>query len=303
VIIELKQKKYINKMNSINIYLATCDKTLHILDATIFLYKKFINTMIPHFKILGFTKPTLKDWENVEFISLSNERQDISLWSVYLCKYFKTVNEKNIFFALDDFFPIDYFNKKTYDFAINYMNENPVGFCIVGQEPSGDPARGEVEKIIVENEDMFIYQRKKNVNYQLVLQPGIWNREYLCLMFNNPSTPWSFELQTTNIANNNNDFYNISCSKNISYEKCIMCYSTQSSLSSKWDGISVLGLKHEFILELIEKNMLSSSKLLIGAWNNYILFDKNKECDKNNLIKLCHNEYKWWKECYERFYK
>ena len=28
-------------------------------------YKKFINTLIPKFKILGFSKPNLPDWENV----------------------------------------------------------------------------------------------------------------------------------------------------------------------------------------------------------------------------------------------
>ena len=290
-------------MDTITIYLATCDKTSHILDATIFLYKKFINTMIPHFKILGFTKPTLKNWENVEFISLSDKPQDVSQWSIYLCNYFKTIDEKNIFFALDDFFPIDYFNKKTYDFTINYMNKNPVGFCVVDQEPAADNIRNELDKIIIDNDDMFIYKRKKNVNYQLVLQPGIWNREYLCKMFEYPTTPWQFELFRSSFANNNNEFYNISTSKYPGYENCILSFSTQSSLSTKWSGISVLGLRHNYVIELIDNECISADNILIGAWNNFIYFNKNKKVELHEFQRLYQNEQgKNWKNLYERFY-
>ena len=44
----------------IKIYLSTCNKTSHILSATIFLYKKFITDLKPKFKILGFNKPVPK---------------------------------------------------------------------------------------------------------------------------------------------------------------------------------------------------------------------------------------------------
>ena len=106
-------------MNLITIYLSTCDKTSHILPATIYLYKKFINTMIPRFVILGFKKPNLTDWENVQFISLSNEQQNVNFWSIYLFNFFNKINDELVFFALDDFFPIDYFNKKSYDYVVD----------------------------------------------------------------------------------------------------------------------------------------------------------------------------------------
>lgn len=291
-------------MKYITIYLSTCDKTSYILPATIYLYKKFINTLIPKFKILGFSKPNLPDWENVEFIELSNEPQDISKWSMYLYNYFKNIDEENIFFALDDFFPINYLNKNAYEYVINFMKQNKdVGYCIIDQEPSACPKRNEYDSTIIENENMFIYKRKKNVNYQICLQPGIWNREYLCMIFNNNFTPWQIELNATPIANNLNTYYNISCSKNLNYKKCIMSYSTQSSLSSKWNGISVLGLKHDIVLELINNNLVSSDNLLIGAWKNYIKFNSKYKITNQEFLTLCKNEFTPWIELYSDFYE
>tara|TARA_Y100000816_G_scaffold291421_1_gene282709 strand:+ start:2597 stop:3475 length:879 start_codon:yes stop_codon:yes gene_type:complete len=292
-------------MEYITIYLSTCDKTSYILPATIYLYKKYINTLIPKFKVLGFSKPNLPDWENVDFIELSNEPQNISKWSWYLYNYFKNIDEENIFLVLDDFFPINYLNKNAYEFVINFMKQNKqVGFCTVGQTPSACPQRNEYDSTIAEDDNMFIYKRKKNINYQITLQPGIWNREYLCIFFNNYFTPWQMELNATPIANNLNTFYNIGSNKDLNYTKCIMPYSTQSSLSSKWNGISVLGLKHEVVLELINNNLIPSENLLIGAWNNYIKFNPNHKISDTEFISLCKDsEFEEWNKLYLNYYK
>jgi hypothetical protein len=255
--------------------------------------------MIPEFIILGFSKPVLSDWTNVSFVSLSQEPQNINMWSSYLFEYFKTVTDDLVFFSLDDFFPIDYMNTYVYEYVCNYMKSNPVGFCVVDQEPSGDETRNELDEIVISNENIFIYKRKKQINYQLTLQPGLWNRLYLLKMFEKPNTPWTFELYQSIIANMNDGYFNISTSQNLSYRKCIMRYSTQSAISSKWNGISVLGLKHEYVLELIQKGLLSENNLLIGAWDNYIFFDKNRKISKQEFNLLCSkNGYESWEKLY-----
>jgi hypothetical protein len=290
--------------NTITIYLSTCDKTSHILPATIFLYKKFINTITPHFKILGFTKPNLPDWENVEFISLSSEPQDLSQWSIYLFKYFCSINDELIFLALDDFFPINFINTKAYNYVFEYMTNNQnVGFCVVGQEPNGGADINELKCVINETEDIFIYERKKHINYQLVLQPGIWNRQYLCAMLSVRSSPWEFELNTTYIANNNNNYFNISSSKDKEYKKCILSYCTNSALSSKWNGICVLGLKHEYINELINNNLITCINLMIGCGNIYKLFDTSNRLNKTQFISMClDNNMNNWVQLYSDYY-
>ena len=291
-------------MDYITIYLSTCNKSSYILPATIFLYKHFITSFKPKFKILGFSKPNLPDWENVDFICLSDKPQNISKWSIYLYDYFKTVKEENIFFALDDFFPIHYFNKYAYDYVIDYMNQNKnVGFCTVGLCPSADINRNEMDTIINETDNMFIYRRKKPIGYQVTLQPGIWNREYFCKLFNNKFTPWEMEITCSNIANQDKYYYNISSSRSeYNNQKCIMVFATCSSLSSKWNGISVLGLQHELILKLIDNNLLPKDNLLVGARNNYILFDYNKKVTKEEFYDFCKLRKLKWFEMYSNYY-
>ena len=283
------------------IYLSTCDKTSYILSATIYLYKKFYNPC-PSIVVLGFSKPELHDWNGVEFVSLGIEQVSISYWTTYIYNYFTTITDEHVFFALDDFFPIDYINKTSLDLSIDYMKKNNVGFCVVSQEPSSYNLRNEVEEIIYNNESCFLYRRKKNVNYQLVLQPGIWNRNYLCKMFQTPLSPWDFELNRSIYANNDTEYFNISTS-NFPCEnhQCIMPYSLQSSLSSKWSGISVIGLMPKYVDEMIKLGLFNKESLLLGAWDNYIKY-KN-DILYNDFIILCK---KWnmntWIDLYGKYY-
>ena len=273
----------------IKIYLCTCDPTAYILPATIFLYKKFVKPC-PVIKILGFSKPELPDWENVEFISLGEKQESVNSWSTYIYDYLKTVDDKIIYFALDDFFPIDYFNNRCYDYVINYMGNNPVGFCAVGQVPSSSPERNEVESVIHQTQDIFVYKRKKPVNYQLTLQPGIWNLDYLLKFLKIPSSPWMFESESTALANREDGYFNISTSNYpISSPKCMFSFSTQSSLSGKWPNkISVLGLRSEYVEELIDKNLIDKNKLIIGAWDRYT--DWTKEFNQDDLETLANSK-------------
>lgn len=292
-------------MKNVIIYLSTCNKTSYILSTTIYLYKKFINTMNVYFKILGFKKPELTDWQNVEFISLSDEEQNVNEWSIYLYNYFKTINDEFVFFALDDFFPINYINQNAYDYVLQFMSSNDnIGCCAVGSTPDGGKERNEMDTIIVETDEMFLYKRKNHVNYQLVLQPSIWNRKYLCKMLSFPASPWTFELLTTNVANNDPN-YNISTSKNLEYKKCILQFCENSALSGKWNGVCVLGLKHEHIVELIEHNLLDLTvhKLIIGAWNMYVDFNLKIELKKQQFIDMCLKyNIKQWIQLYSEYY-
>lgn len=286
------------------IYLATCNKTSYILPATIFLYKKFIPNC-PLIRVLGFEKPDLPDWENVEFISLAPVQKNINLWSKYLHDYFLKIDDELLYFALDDFFPIDYLNQKSYDFIIDYMQKNKIGNCVVSQEPSSCPKRNEVEAIIKEDEDIFVYKRKKGVCYQIVLQPCIWNRNYLLKIFKQENTPWDLEIKVSSIANKDTEYYNISSSQFPKEpSKCIIPFSTQSSLSSKWgDKISVIGLKSEIVKELIDKKLLDKNKLIIGAWDTYVNWKEDftkKELKK--LIESGPENLNWWLPAYSKYY-
>jgi hypothetical protein len=288
-------------MVNIIIYLTTCDKTSHILPATIYLYKKFFveNTLI---RILGFEKPILPDWNNVEFISLAPKQESIKKWSKYIYDYLITITDELVFFALDDFFPINFVDKQCLSYVVNYIKENNVGFCNVSQEPSCCKKRNEVDQILIDK-DYFVYKRKKNVNYQLVLQPGIWNRNYLIEALSVNLTPWQFELNRSNWANNHL-YFNIATSNfPNNNHTCLLPYSTQSSLSSKWEGyISVLGLKHELVEDMIKNKLLDKEKLIIGAWQNFVPWDK--DFTASDLLLLSKKDICGvsWYSLYNKYY-
>jgi hypothetical protein len=290
-------------MNEIKIYISTCDKNLHILPATIYLHKKFINIDIKlKFVILGFSKPELPDWENVEFIKLSDKPQNLDMWSKYYFDYFNNINEEMFFFVLDDFFPLDYINDKSFEFVINYMKNNKdVGFCTLGKQPN---SKNELESVIIESEDIYVYKRRKNIPYQITLQPAIWNRSYFLKMFSYTCSPWQFELNITGIANEDKNFYNIGTSKNNKFNKCVLSYLSCSSLSSRWKGINVLGLNHKYILELIDKKILDERDLFIGGVDINIKFDKNNELSGSNFVKFCKqvSGFDEWIDLYENYY-
>jgi len=280
------------------IYLVTCDKTSYILPATIYLYKKFYKNT-PLIRILGFKKPELPDWKNVEFISLSPKQDSINKWSKYIHDYLITISDDIIFFALDDFLPIGNLNENCLEFVLKYMKQNNVGFCNVSQEPSSHPKRNEVEQVLVDK-DYFVYKRRKGVNYQLVLQPAIWNRKYLIEALSVNLTPWEFELKRTNWANNNN-YYNIATSN---YPKenhtCLMPYVEHSALSSKWIGkISVIGLKNNIVKEMIDNNLFDKNKLIIGGWDTYEKWSLS--FNKNDLFKLSKKNADWFIK-YKNYY-
>ena len=122
-------------------------------------------------------------------------------------------------------------------------------------------------------------------------------------MLSTQSTPWLFELNNTYIANNDNDYYNICSSKNLEYKNCILPFCTNSSLSSKWNGICVLGLKHEYIIELINNKLITNNNLMIGCGNIFINFDVNNKLDKSLFILMCLcNNITSWIQLYSDYY-
>ncbi len=279
--------------DKLTVYLLTCDKTMYILPATIYLYKKYV-TIPLNIKILGFTKPNLPDWTNVEFISLSNEVQNVNMWSTYIYNYLSTIDEKLIFVALDDFFPIDNFNHKSYKAVYELMIKNKIGSCIVSQQPSSDPVRNEVDKVLVESEDIFIYKRKRNIPYLLTLQPTLWNRNYFLKYLSDPCSPWEFEIKQTKLAIKDTEYYNISSSQFPNYKvSCILPFCIHSALSSRWKGCNVSGTSKDTVNELIHNNLVDKQTLilrihdkLIYKYNNYkVLQSLSKIKTKKNITE------------------
>ena len=272
----------------IPIYLISCDKTSHILPTTIYLYKKFISPT-PLIKILGFKKPTLPDWENVEFIQLAEEQESIYLWSKYIYDYFITIQDELIFLALDDFLPIDFINMKCYDYIISTMKQyTNFGLTTISQSIWYTQDRvSKPIKILESNDNFFIFVRDKNDSYNISLQPGIWNKNYLLDIFKHNYTPWEMEIKGSEFSKKL-EYNNLSTSYCPSSDiKCLLPYSYVSALSKQWTPyINVQGLCINIINELIDKNLIKEDIITIGCPLKKILYIKN--ITTNQFIKNLH---------------
>ena len=80
-------------------------------------------------------------------------------------------------------------------------------------------------------------------------------------------------------------------------------YSAQSSLSSKWNGyISVLGLKHELVKNMIKNKLLDKEKLIIGI-GKFCILEYDFTIYDLLLLSKKENYSSNWYNLYNKYYK
>ena len=114
----------------IKVYLSSCDKSSHILNATTYLWKKFTNNRV-EINILGFNKDNnLNLSNNVKFIKMADRDEGVNFWSKYIYDTLKNVKDEFIIFAMDDELPIDYLNENALNSVLSLMKNNKkYGLC------------------------------------------------------------------------------------------------------------------------------------------------------------------------------
>jgi hypothetical protein len=275
----------------IHIYMLTCDNSNYILDASLYMYRKYTNNKC-RFTILGFKEPKLHNTDNVEFVSLG-ENQDISKWSLYLYTYFSTIDEKSIFISLDDSCPIDYINIDCFNSALKLMNtRDDIGTFNPGYQPWVE----DTSSVMSLGNDFAIYKHNTSENCKINLQPCVWNREYFLCYLKNECTPWTFELGKTLAAHRDN-FIAMSSSSKIDNYKCCFPMLTHTMLSGRVfpnKEINVLGMTRDDIEYMINHNYLDEEKLRMGmgTWSDYYT-DVKDNFKFESLESKINNENEW----------
>lgn len=159
-------------------------------------------------------------------VTYLNYKGGINGWSKYLTDYLSTITDENIIFALDDYLVADYINMDRYNYAISKMGGDIVCVKLC-------------KSTLQEHEE-----------YPVTTQYTIWNRLYLINLLNQINTPWEFEIQGSRLFN-----------KTVLLVTCID-YFCNSSISGRWDGIRLEGLKKEDI-DYIHKNKLIEEKKIV----------------------------------------
>lgn len=153
---------------------------------------------------------------NITFLNYTGE---INGWSNYVADHLETLIDKEIVFALDDYFIADSLNMREYCVALEKIGGDIVSVKLCYSTP------------------------QEHEEYPVTTQYTIWNRKYLISLLRKVNTPWQFEIDGSKLFD-----------KQTIHIPCLN-YFTNSSISSRWEGVRLDGLKKEDI-DYIKQNHL-----------------------------------------------
>jgi len=152
-----------------------------------------------------------------DYIELNYEGP-IEKWSEYIISCLKAIDDPIIIFGLDDYLLNDRLNKKFFDFAVLKLQSDE---CI--------------------NVKLCDCTPSEQIEYPVTTQFTLWKRDKLIEVLEQTTTPWSFEIQGSKYVNRK---------RYMTAQIPALKYYTNSSLSSRWEGIRLDGLNEQDIKEI-----------------------------------------------------
>lgn len=203
----------------------------------------------------------------IEFFYL-NYTGEVNGWSDYLVDYLSTIDDENIIFTLDDYLISDYIDRGSLESALSEIGGDVVCVKLCHSTP------------------------EEHAEYPVTTQYTIWNREYLISLLKKVNTPWEFEIHGSRMFD-----------KKVLHRPCIK-YFTNSSISGRWEGINLSGLKQEDITYMQEHGLLpkenttfselnSTDKVVVFGGSGFLgvsLIDRLIGKGYRNIVVVARNE-------------
>ena len=145
----------------------------------------------------------------------------IQFWSKHIIGFLSLLNDEYIIFSLDDYLIADYLDVDKYGDALGEIG-------------------GDVVSIKLCNST-----KEEHEEYPVTTQWTIWDREYLISLLAKVQTPWGFEMDGSKLFD-----------KKTLHRPCLE-YFTNSSVSSRWEGIRLDGLKNEDREYIIKNGLIT----------------------------------------------
>lgn len=154
-----------------------------------------------------------------------NYVNEIGGWARYVSAFLSFLQDEHIIFALDDYLIADDYDKVGLFDAMVEINKEDVA-CV----------------------KLCKSTPQEHFEYPITTQYCIWKREYLISLLRRPGieTPWEFEITGSKIFKMES---RMSYAKKVVHIPCLK-YFTNSSISARWEGVRLDGLKEEDIKEL-----------------------------------------------------
>ena len=139
-----------------------------------------------------------------------NYTGDTRYWSRAVKEHLETIPDKEVIFALDDYL-IGGFDEKVFKKAISVLSKT------------------------VQCVKLFHTNKAEHQGYPVTTQYCLWNKEFLIDLLEYTTTPWSFELEGSEI------FKQLNVRSVYGYPA--IQYNTSSCLSARWQGVDWEGVK------------------------------------------------------------
>jgi hypothetical protein len=223
----------------------------HILPASSYLIGKYLPEEFD-IQFLNFGDYNQEDLHRGTYVKLEDEDDGVQSWAKYLVKYFESIEDKYVIFALDDMFLCREINMNSYNNLFNkFQNDEDISCAKLGISPSYRPHEYQMV-----DENIFVLNA--NAGYSATTQYTIWDKKVLIDILNDSTDPWHFE-------NHGSTYFNQSGYKVIGTTDIVLPYNESTALSKKQPGkISVLGNTKEDIEYMIKNDMLDENCLCMG---------------------------------------
>lgn len=176
-----------------------------------------------------------------------NYKGEIKEWAKYMATFLKYFTDSHLIFALDDYLLADQIGRD-YFFALSRIGGDVVCVKLCQSTP------------------------EEHAEYPVTTQYCVWDRKYLIELLEKVNTPWEFEIIGSKLFD-----------KKVLHIPCLN-YFTNSSISGRWEGIRLDGLKPEDVKHLFDNGFLVPGECTYPPKNISMDFNQQPHTIKEKFI-------------------
>jgi len=249
---------------NIKFIIPVCDSTLHIMKLSSYLYDKFYDFDL-EIILLGFKKPEFELSSKFRFVSMAKEQVGGSnSWSKYIRSFLESIDDKYVFFLLEDYLPTCSPNIEMMNMITKMMQDSSSSIGRFDITFDSFIANNGTTMLKFPNYDLL--EIEKGREYRITTQPSLWNKDYLIEILKHTTSPWSFEIQGSRYSSNlKESVYAIGDHTFMNYPSR---WVHKGAISRHYKNkINLLGLDTKTIKEVVELELVNEKDIVWGMWS------------------------------------
>lgn len=178
-------------LESTKVYLATCDRYIHLVERWQYLFNKFWGDGEQEVVVLGYKEPKFTLDSNVRFVSLGAEDRGPKMWATDLGNFFRKIEDEYFYFWLEDQILIDYSNLS--------LLRRSIEDCMADESFGRFGLSAGISRrkhcAVKQYDDFSLIRLEQTADYRIAVQPSLWSRSYFLKYLEDGYSPWDFEVK------------------------------------------------------------------------------------------------------------